>query len=119
MLKDLWTPAGVDYQGIAPAARSKETGLVIELCTFEFKYTDQFGVVHRTKAIVVRDSSMSEAYVEDLAAQSYESFLIECKQKYTKRRPNGAERKEIGKAIEDFRKSAVKRRQSTNNKIYY
>ena len=119
MLRELWTPAGVDYQGIAPAARSKETGLVIELCTFEFKYTDQFGVEHRTKAIVVRDSSMSQAYVEALAAQSYESFLIECKQKYTKRPPNAAEKREIGKALEDFRRSARKRGQSTNRKIYY
>ena len=118
-MSGLWTPAGVDYQGIAPAARSKETGLVIELCTFEFKYIEQFGVEHRTKAIIVRDSTMSQAHVEDLAAQSYENFLIDCKQKYTKRSPNVAERKEIGKAIEEFRKSVVKRRQSTNNKIYY
>ena len=118
-MSGLWTPAGVDYQGTAPAARSKETGLVIELCTFEFKYIDQFGVEHRTKAIIVRDSTMSQAHVEDLAAQSYENFLIDCKQKYTKRSPNVAERKEIGKAIEEFRKSVVKRRQSTNNKIYY
>ena len=118
-MSGLWTPAGVDYKGIAPAARSKETGLIIELCTFEFKYIDQFGVEHRTKAIVVRDSSMSQAHVEDLAAQSYEHFLIECKQKYTKRPPNIAERKEIGKALEEFRKSARKRRESSNNKIYY
>ena len=119
MLRELWTPAGVDYRGTAPAATSKETGLLIELCTFEFKYTDQFGVKHSTQVIIPRDSSMSKAHVEDLAAQSYENFLIECKQKYTKRPPNGAERKEIGKAIEDFRKSAAKRRQSTNRKIYY
>ena len=118
-MSGLWTPAGVKYQGSAPAARSKETGFVIGLCTFEFKYIDQFGVEHRTKAIVVRDSTMSQAHVEDLAAKGYENFLIACKQKYTKRRPNLAERKEIGKAIEEFRKSAVKRRQSTNNKVYY
>ena len=119
MLKELWTPAGVDYRGTAPAVRSKETGLVIELCTFEFKYTDQFGVEHRTTAIIIRDSSMSQAHVEDLAAQSYENFLIECKQKYTKRPPNMKEKKEIGKILGDFRRSARKRGQSTNRKIYY
>ena len=119
MLNDLWTPTGATFHGSAPAVRSKETGVVIEFCAFEFKYTDQFGFVHRTKAIVVRDSSMSQAYVEDLAAQAYENFLIDCKQKYTKRRPNAAEKKEIGKALEDFRKSARKRSQSTNRKIYY
>ena len=119
MLKDLWTPAGVGYRGTAPAAVSKETGLVIELCTFEFKYTDQFGVEHRTTAIIIRDSSMSQAHVEDLAAQSYENFLVECKQKYTKRPPNAAEKREIGKALEEFRRSARKRGQSTNRKLYH
>ena len=86
---------------------------------FNFKYTDQFGGEHTQIAIVPRDSSMSRAHVEDMAAQAYENFLIECKQKYTKRPPNVKERKEIGKALEDFRKSARKRRQSTNRKIYY
>jgi hypothetical protein len=119
MLRELWTPAGVDYRGTAPAARSKETGFVIELCAFEFKYTDQFGVEHRTKVIIPRDPSMSQAHVEDLAAQSYENFLIECKQKYTKRPPNMKEKKEIGKILGDFRRSARKRGQSTNRKIYY
>lgn len=119
MLKDLWTPTGAVYQGAAPVARSTETGLSIELCTFEFKYTDQYAVEHITKVIIPRDSDMSKAHVEDMAAQAYENFLIECKQKYTKRAPNAAEKKEIGKAIEDFRISAQKRAQSTNKKIYY
>ncbi len=119
MLRELWTPAGVDYRGTAPAATSKETGLLIELCTFEFKYTDQFGVKHSTQVIIPRDSSMSKAHVEDLAAQSYENFLIECKQKYTKRPPNAKEKRDIGKALEEFRRSLRKRNQSTNKKIYY
>jgi hypothetical protein len=119
MLKELWTPAGVDYRGTTPAARSKETGFLIELCMFEFKYTDQFGAEHRTKVIIPRDSTMSRAHVEDMAAQSYENFLIECKQKYTKRPPNAKERREIGRALEDFRRSARKRKQSTNGKVYY
>ena len=119
MLRELWTPAGVDYTGTAPVARSQETGLLIELCTFDFKYTDQFAVEHRTQVIILRDSSMSKAHVEDMAAQAYENFLIECKQKYTKRPPTAKDKKEIGKALEDFRKSAQKRRQSTNRKIYY
>ena len=119
MLRELWTPTGVDYKGTAPVARSRETGLLIELCAFDFKYTDQYGIAHRTKVIIPRDSSMSQAHVEDMAAQAYENFLIECKQKYTKRPPNIAERKEIGKALEDFRKAARKRRESSNNKIYY
>ena len=119
MLKDLWTPTGATYNGSAPIGRSRETGFIIETCMFNFKYTDQFGVEHTQIAIVPRDSSMSRSHVEDMAAQAYENFLIECKQKYTKRPPNIAEKKEIGRALQDFRKSARKRRQSTNSKIYY
>jgi hypothetical protein len=119
MLKDLWTPSGATYHGSAPVGRSRETGGIIETCMFNFKYTDQFGVEHTQVAIVPRDSSMSRAHVEDMAAQAYENFLIECKQKYTKRPPNAKEKKEIGKALKDFRESALKRRQSTNKKIYY
>ena len=119
MLKDLWTPAGVDYNGSAPAGRLKDSGEVIEICKFEFKYTDQFGVERRELVFIPRTPDMSKAHVEDMAAQGYENFLIEHKQKNRKRPATLAERKEMGSAVEDFRKSLRRRQQSTNNKLYY
>jgi len=119
MLRDLWTPAGATYNGSAPAGRLKSSGDIVEICKFKFKYIDQFGVERKELVFIPRTADMSKAHVEDMAAQGYENFLIEHKQKKRKRPATLAERKEIGRAIEDFRKSLRRRQQSTNNKIYY
>jgi hypothetical protein len=62
---------------------------------------------------------MSKAEVEDLAAQSFETFLEDEKEREMKRKPTAEERKDIGKAIEEFRKYTAKMRESTNYKIGY
>ena len=118
-LKELWTPAGATYNGSAPAGRLQDTGEIVEICKFEFKYTDQFGVEQSEVVFIPRTAAMSKAHVEDMAAHGYENFLIEQKQKNRKRPATLAERKEMGRAIEDFRKSLRRRQQSTNNKLYY
>ena len=122
MASELWTPPVVDYIGSSSGGETGtnlETGEILELCVFRFQYTDQFGVEHNEKVIIPRDSSMSKAHVEDMAAQAYENFINECKQKYTKRPPTPEEKKEIGKALNDFRNHAVRRRESSRGKLYY
>ena len=122
MIQELWTPTGAEFIGSASAGangRNVETGASIEVCQFVFKYTDQFGVEHRQKTLIPRDASISRAHVEDMAAQAYENFINECKQKYTKRAPTAAQKKEIGKALNEFRKYALKRRGSSRGKLYY
>lgn len=122
MIQELWTPTGAEFIGSASAGangRNVETGAIIEVCQFVFKYTDQFGVEHRQKTLIPRDASISRAHVEDMAAQAYENFINECKQKYTKRAPTAAQKKEIGKALNEFRKYALKRRGSSRGKLYY
>ena len=122
MIQELWTPTGAEFIGSASAGangRNGETGAIIEVCQFVFKYTDQFGVEHRQKTLIPRDASISRAHVEDMAAQAYENFINECKQKYTKRAPTAAQKKEIGKALNEFRKYALKRRGSSRGKLYY
>ena len=122
MASELWTPPGVDYIGSSSGgetATNLETGEILELCVFRFQYTDQFGVEHNEKVIIPRDSSISKAHVEDMAAQAYENFISDCKQKYTKRAPTAAQKKEIGKALNDFRNHAVRRRESSRGKLYY
>ena len=47
MIQELWTPTGAEFIGSASAGvngRNVETGAIIEVCQFVFKYTDQFGV---------------------------------------------------------------------------
>ena len=48
-----------------------------------------------------------------------DSFAEEVRTKYTKRPPTAEERKEIGRALNEFRKYARQRIQSTNRKLYY
>ena len=54
-----------------------------------------------------------------MAAQSFENWLIEVKVKGKVNKPTPEQRKEVGKAIREFREYAAKRRESTNNKRYY
>ena len=65
------------------------------------------------------DPTISQAHSEDMAAQALETFLIECRVKDSKKKPTDAERKEIGKQLKEFKEYALKRRESTNNRIYY
>ena len=119
MLDDLSTPAGVSYNGSTPAGRSKEDGGLIEICKFTYEYIDVFGVKHEQITFIPRDSSMSRAHVEDMAAQGRENFIIECREKYSKRKPNAQERKDLANILKDFRETAQRRATSTNNKLYY
>ena len=122
MIQELWTPSGAEFIGSASAGvngRNVETGAIIEVCQFVFKYTDQFGVEHREKVLIPRDASISRAHVEEMAAQAYENFISDCKKKYTKRAPTVAQKKEIGKALNEFRSYALRRRESSRRKIYY
>jgi len=96
-----------------------ETGTKIFKYSVLLKAKDKFGVEHQQRVDVLADESDSRAHVEDMMAQAAETFLEEVKTKYQKRAPTQEERKEIGKALNEFRSYALRRRQSTNNQIYY
>ena len=119
MLKDLWTPAGATYRGAAPAGLNAETGGKISSHTFTLKGKDRFGVEHREQVKILADDSVSQAHVEEMMGNAAEAFMEKMRTKYDKRPPTPNERKEIGRALEDFRRQAAKRVLSTNRKIYY
>lgn len=113
---DLWTPQGSELSSMRTAGHNAETGESITLYTFSFSDP----VTGRsTTAIVPADPSMSAAHIEDMAAQALETFLIECRVNNSKKKPTEAQKKEIGKQLNEFREYALKRRESTNNRIYY
>ena len=115
MTTELWTPSGSVLLGAEPAGNNDVTGGVVELCTFEFRDP----VTGRSlPALIGRTEDMSRAEVEDLAAQSYETFLIECRHKGKKESMTPEDRKEIGRVLKDFKESARKRREA-NGKRYY
>ena len=96
-----------------------ETGKKIFKYSVLLKAKDKFGIEHKQRVDVLADESDSQAHVEDMMAQAAETFLEEVKTKYQKRAPTQEERKDIGRALKEFRRYALRRRESTNSKIYY
>jgi hypothetical protein len=118
-MTQLWIPGGATYSGVSPLGRNKETGGHIVRHSFILKAKDRFGVEHKTRIEILADDSMSQNQIEEMMGNSAQSFLEEVRKKYTKRRPTAGERKQIGKALNDFRISAAKRRERTNVVRYY
>ena len=113
---ELWTPQGSTYVGGDNTGYNAETGVSIVVHTFHF--TDP----ETGRAQVVKipaDPDISQAHIEDMAAQALETFLIECRVKDKKKKPTAAEKREIAKQLKEFKEYALKRRDSTNNRIYY
>ena len=113
---DLWTPQGSELSSMRTAGHNAETGESITLYTFSFSDP----VTGRsTTAIVPADPSMSAAHIEDMAAQALETWLEDIRFNEKGKKPTVKERKEIGKTLKEFKEYAEKRRESSNNKIYY
>ena len=112
---ELWTPQGSTYIGEELVGYDGETSASIVIHTFQFHDP----VTGRSQMVKVpADPEVSRDHVEDMAAQALENFLLECKG-LDKKKPTEDQRKEIGRQIEDFRLSNAKRKESTNNKLYY
>ena len=119
MLKDLWTPAGAAYQGAASAGRNAETGGRVITHNFVLKATDKFGVEHRTRVSIIADEDTSKGHLAEMMGNAAESFKESVRTKYNKRPATPEEKKQIGKALNEFRARALRRIQSTNGKIHY
>ncbi len=109
---ELWTPEGSTYVGGEDTGYNGETGVSIVVHTFQFHDP----VTGRSQVVKIpADPTISQAHIEDMAAQ----VLIECRVTDGKKNPTAAQRREIGKQLKEFREYAEKRRESTNNRIYY
>ena len=119
MTQELWTPSGTIPLGVAPVGRNAETGGKIVAHMVMLKVTDRFGVEHKQKVQVLADDTTSQSQIEEMMGNAAESFVEQVRTKYNKRPPTELERKEIGRALNEFRKYASKRITSTNRKIYH
>jgi len=113
----LWTPAGATYKGVAPVGSNIGNKIVSHELRVEAK--DRFGKTHKQIIRVLADSDTSQAEVEDMMGHATDNFVKEVREKYNKRPATSEERKQIGKALNDFLKYRTKRRESTSGKIYY
>ena len=113
---ELWTPQGSTYLGGEDTGYNGETAVSIVVHTFQFHDP----VTGRSQVVKIpADPTISQAHIEDMAAQALETFLIECRVKNSKKKPTEAQKREIGKQLKEFREYAAKRRESTINRIYY
>ena len=113
---ELWTPEGSTYVGGEDTGYNGETGVSIVVHTFQFHDP----VTGRSQVVKIpADPTISQSHIEDMAAQALETFLIECRVTDGKKKPTAAQKRDIGKQLEEFREYAEKRRESTNNRIYY
>lgn len=114
---DLWTPEGSTNTARFAAGVDAADGEAVLGHVFHFvdKRTGK-----RSKATIVAEASASQAHIEDMAAACFERWLTKLREKEYKRPPSGPEeRKEIGRAIREFRQYRARRNESTNHKLYY
>ena len=112
----LWLPPGVAHSQTSPVGRNAETGGLI----YEYLFRVHDEVTGRKSDFrVIVDDTMSMAHIEEMVGNAMESWLVEVRIKHSKPPPTPAQRKEIGEILEQIRKHARKRRESSNNKIYY
>ena len=116
MVAELWTPQGSTLVSSTAGGRNAETGASIVVHTFRFhdKETGRSTIVK-----IPADSSISQAHIEDMAAQSLENWLAEVRAKGRKRKPTPEQRKEIGRVLNEFRQYSRRRRQSSSGVLYY
>ena len=119
MATELWAPAGTAYNGIIPAGRNMETGSQIVSHQIRVEAKDLFGKVHKQIIRVLADDETSQSEIEDMMGHAAENFVAEVREKYTKRPATENERKQIGKALNEYLNNRTKRRESTSNKIYF
>ena len=113
---ELWTPPGVTHSRVVPVGHNYETGGLI----YEYRFRVYDEVTNRKHEFrVLVDDSTSKAHIEEMVGNAFESWLIDVRMRHSKPAPTPAQRKEIGKILEQIRVNSNKRKESSNGKIYY
>ena len=113
---ELWTPRGGTHKRVTPVGFNQETGESI----YEYTFIVHDEVTNRKQQFrVLVDDTTSKAHIEEMVANAMESWLIDVRMKHSKPAPTPEQRKEIGKILDQIRTNQIKRKGSSNNKIYY
>lgn len=109
----LWVPPGVVEEETIDITRLGP-GNMARRAAFAFRHGYKLYRVY-----VYHDEDTSRAEIEDKAAAAWERRLLALKEQEVKRPPTPEERKEIGRIMNDIRAHMLKRRESSNGKIWY
>jgi len=118
-MHDIWVPEGAVHNATAPLGLSVETARPIIHHRFTLRGKDRWDVTHEERVIVVQHPDEGQAELDQKIGEATESFQTNLRERYEKRPPTLSEKKEIGKIVDQIRLSAIRRRESTNNLIYY
>ena len=118
-MPDIWIPEGAAYNGAAPLGLTVDTARPIVHHTFTFTGKDRWGVTHTERIIVVQRPDEGDGELEQKIGEARDSFKAKLRDGYEKRPPTLAEKKEIGQILNQIVGYRNRRRESTNNLIYY
>jgi|TARA_R100000049_G_C1872315_1_gene31631 hypothetical protein len=111
----LWTPDNMvhnDVQDIAVHHQNETATAVIY--KFEFHYKERTHMVQ-----VVAHSDVTRSEIEDRAGEAAENWMKQIDEEDRKRPPTEDEKKQIGKALNEFYLHAKKRRESSSGRLYF
>ena len=113
---ELWTPQGVTHKRVTPVGYNYETGGQI----FEYQFLVHDEVTNRKQQFrVLVDDQTSKAHIEEMVGNAFDRWLTDVRMRHNKPAPTPEQRKEIGRILEQIRVNRNKRKESSNNKIYY
>ena len=115
----IWVPDGAVHNATAPLGLSVDTARPIIHHRFTLRGKDRWGVTHEEKVIVVQHPDEGQPELDQKIGEATESFQTKLRDRYEKRPPTIAEKKEIGKIMDQLRLASRRRKESTNNLIYY
>ena len=113
---ELWTPQGVTHKRVVPVGYNYETGGQI----FEYQFLVHDEVTNRKQQFrVLVDDQTSKAHIEEMVGNAFDRWLTDVRMRHNKPAPTPEQRKEIGRILDQIRVNRNKRKESSNNKIYY
>ena len=113
---ELWTPPGVTHKRVIPVGYNYETGGQI----FEYQFLVHDEVTNRKQQFrVLVDDETSKAHIEEMVGNAFDRWLTDVRMRHNKPAPTPEQRKEIGRILDQIRVNRNKRKESSNNKIYY
>ena len=113
---ELWTPPGVTHKRVVPVGYNYETGGQI----FEYQFLVHDEVTNRKQQFrVLVDDQTSKAHIEEMVGNAFDRWLTDVRMRHNKPAPTPEQKKEIGKILDQIRVNRNKRKESSNNKIYY
>jgi hypothetical protein len=116
MVSTLWTPPGATGYSVSSAGNNADTGGQVEAHIFRVK--DPV-TGRQNKFCILADGTTSQAHLEDMASQAVDNWLTEVRAENRKPAPTPEQRKEIGRILNDIRTHRLKRKESSNGRIYY